>query len=319
VARNVRVLILALLCVLAVTLAAATLTNPVEDSPGSAGGASPFEEQPEDPPNEETGSESDTTKRNEKGGESVLEFGLGCVPFLLTPEFILGAIAVIALVVWFLKRRENYAYAFAIVLPLVLFLMPLWWTMTDCGESKIDSGGGVPGALENVTEPAKVGGTASETTQQLMTPLVLLGLLLVVAVVLAYLTLRASGDDTVEPEETTPEVTEETDEEAALEALGAAAGEAADRIEAPADVDNEVYRAWREMTEHLHVDNPDSSTPAEFEAAARDAGMSREDVERLTALFRDVRYGGESPTEDLEQEAVDALRAIEETYAGGED
>jgi hypothetical protein len=319
VARNVRVLILALLCVLAVTLAAATLTNPVEDSPGSAGGQSPFQEQPEDPKNEETGSESDSTNPDEKAGESMLEFGLGCVPFLMTPEFILGAIATIVLLVWFLKRREGYAYAFAIVLPLVLFAMPLWWTMTDCGESNINPAGGTSGALENVTDPAKVGGTASETTQQLMTPLVLLGLLLVVAVVLAYLTLRASGDDTVEPEETTPEVTEATDDEAALEALGAAAGKAADRIEEPADVDNEVYRAWREMTEHLHVENPDASTPAEFEAAARDAGMSRDHVERLTSLFLDVRYGGESPTEDRETEAVEALRAIEETYAGGED
>jgi len=83
-------------------------------------------------------------------------------------------------------------------------------------------------------------------------------------------------------------------------------------------VENEVYRAWREMTGHLDVENPESSTPAEFAAAAESVGMDDAHVAELTDLFREVRYGGAAATDDREQRAIDALRAIESTY-GGED
>lgn len=316
-ARNVRVLILALLCVLAVSLAAATLTNPVHDTPGSAGSDAPIQDDPMNEPSESgTGGPAESPD-NEAGGE-MIDIGLGCIEFLMSPTFIVGALTAIVLLTWLLKRRENIAYALAIVGPLVLFLLPVWWAVTDCGGPISGSEGGGRGAIMNYTDPTNIGGTASETTQQLMSPMVLLGLLIVLAGLLAYLTLRASGDDTVETEETSPELDQETEDEAALEALGAAAGEAADRIQEPTDVNNEVYRAWREMTHHLNVENPDASTPTEFADAARDAGMSGDHVERLTDLFRDVRYGGREPTEDREQEAVDALRVIEETYAGGD-
>jgi hypothetical protein len=79
---------------------------------------------------------------------------------------------------------------------------------------------------------------------------------------------------------------------------------------------NEIYRAWLEMTRHLAVDRPRSSTPTEFAEAAVDAGMAREDVRELTDLFELVRYGGEAPTPDRVDRARDALRRIERTYGG---
>jgi hypothetical protein len=100
-------------------------------------------------------------------------------------------------------------------------------------------------------------------------------------------------------------------------AIAAAAGSAADRIEHTGEVDNEVYRAYREMTADLDVLNPASATPAEFRAAALEAGLAREDVDELTAVFEDVRYGGEAPTEERERRAVDALRRIERTDGDG--
>nr|WP_303647825.1 DUF4129 domain-containing protein [Haloarchaeobius amylolyticus] len=102
-----------------------------------------------------------------------------------------------------------------------------------------------------------------------------------------------------------------------MAAVGAAAGRAADRLEDTTAVDNEVYRAWREMTTHLDVPDPQSSTPAEFAEAAVAAGMTREQVDELTALFEEVRYGGEAPTSDRETRAIDALRAIEAAHATG--
>lgn len=101
-----------------------------------------------------------------------------------------------------------------------------------------------------------------------------------------------------------------------LSAIGRVAGEAADRLEGAASVENEVYRAWKRMTELLDVDDPDVRTPGEFRRAAVRAGMAPGDVDELTRLFEAVRYGDRQVTDDRERRAVDALRRIEETYAG---
>jgi len=106
----------------------------------------------------------------------------------------------------------------------------------------------------------------------------------------------------------------DADEHEDVEDLRTAAGRAADRIERAAAVDNEIYRAWVEMTEYLDVEHPESSTPREFEAAAVDAGIDADVVAELTGLFERVRYGDEPPTEATEARAVDALRSMEDAY-----
>lgn len=98
--------------------------------------------------------------------------------------------------------------------------------------------------------------------------------------------------------------------------VGAAAGAAADRIENQADpsVENAVYDAWYKMTTYLPVEEPETSTPGEFAAAAITTGIDRGDVEELTSLFESVRYGPESATPLTERRAVEILRRIEATY-----
>lgn len=109
---------------------------------------------------------------------------------------------------------------------------------------------------------------------------------------------------------------EATDDDAAI---GEAAGRAADRIEAAeAGAENEVYRAWREMADGVDVGNPRTSTPAEFAAAAVDAGLDPDRVEELTELFEAVRYGDRPVTEERERRAVAALREIERQHGGDE-
>jgi len=103
-----------------------------------------------------------------------------------------------------------------------------------------------------------------------------------------------------------------------LTQVGEAAGDAADRIESEAEVSNEVYRAWREMVQHLNVSDPDTTAPDEFEAYAISAGMDPTDVSELTQLFEDVRYGEFDPGE-REERAVAALRRIEAAYADDEE
>jgi hypothetical protein len=113
---------------------------------------------------------------------------------------------------------------------------------------------------------------------------------------------------------------EEDDEEtdAAVGDVAATAGAAADRIETAADVDNEVFRAWQEMTDHLEIPHPESSTTGEFAQAAIEAGMNRDDVLDLKGLFDEVRYGTADPSTDREERAVAVLRRIEDAY-GDED
>jgi hypothetical protein len=164
--------------------------------------------------------------------------------------------------------------------------------------------------------PAASGSTGlNQTGQVLSTPSALLGLVLVVAVAGSVLLLFLSTGDA---EEQIPEAETDVDESAPdVAAIGRAAGDAADRIKADADLTNEVYRAWGEMTRLLDVPHPRSSTAGEFAEAAVDAGMAREDVAELTALFEDVRYGGAEATTEREERALAALRRIESTYAEG--
>lgn len=149
----------------------------------------------------------------------------------------------------------------------------------------------------------------TQAVSTILSPPVLAGVVLVVVVgALVYLSV-VSGDrgslDVGDPAPT---------DAADLDGVGKAAGDAADRIERQADVSNAVYRAWREMVRHLHVPNPDATTPDEFETRAIEAGMNPRDVSELTRLFEDVRYGEYTPA-DRESRAVDALRRIEDAYA----
>ncbi len=112
-----------------------------------------------------------------------------------------------------------------------------------------------------------------------------------------------------------PDAVEEGAADPGVAALGSIAGAAADRIENSSEAENEVYRAWAAMVDHLAVDRPEATTPGEFADAAVDAGMAREDVTALTELFEEVRYGERDPGARAEL-AVDTLRRIEERYAG---
>ncbi|WP_114577282.1 DUF4129 domain-containing protein [Saliphagus sp. LR7] len=106
------------------------------------------------------------------------------------------------------------------------------------------------------------------------------------------------------------EESDDPDDEEPLETVAEAAGAAADRLEGDA-VENDVHRAWREMTRALSVSNRRARTTGEFARAAVRAGIDERDVEILTELFEDVRYGGREPTEDDERRAIKALRRIE--------
>jgi hypothetical protein len=317
--RNVRALIIALLCVLAVSLAAATLANP-QDTAGTGGGpgggtggdAGTADEQGNEG---EDGADIDD---NPLAGKEPIQLGGACIPFLLSPAFA-GFLLVAYGLIGFLAYRTRGLVPAVLVLFVitVLVVTPSWLLFTDCGsQTENDQDGTLLPELPSGPSQGgeATGGSGDET---LFSPPRVLAVLFVLAIVLGLVAFRATGDS--DPVDTSPieEPVSETDDEA-LGAVGAVAGDAADRILEDADVENEVYRAWREMTDHLDVRNPETSTPSEFADVARDAGMDDAHVDELTDLFRDVRYGGADVTPEREQQAVDALRAIEASYGGGD-
>jgi len=139
--------------------------------------------------------------------------------------------------------------------------------------------------------------------------------LLVIGVAIVGVALVARRQRGARQDDSAADTDEDTSQAAAV---GRAAGRAADRIEATG-LDNEVYRAWGEMTQLLDVDDPETNTPREFEAAAVEAGMERADVEELTDLFERVRYGEYTAASADEQRAVELLRHIESTYTEGDE
>lgn len=76
-----------------------------------------------------------------------------------------------------------------------------------------------------------------------------------------------------------------------------------------------VREAWADMTELVPVRNPETATAAEYARRAVDDGLPAAPVERLTALFREVRYGGRPDSE----ERVTAARRALDALTGGEE
>jgi len=83
------------------------------------------------------------------------------------------------------------------------------------------------------------------------------------------------------------------------------------------DIDSlSVQETWALLADRVSVSDPETATPGEYARRAIDSGLPAEPVRRLTVLFREVTYGGESPTEERTQSARDALRQL---LDGGDD
>lgn len=178
--------------------------------------------------------------------------------------------------------------------------------LISCPES--DAGLAAPSDLGSVFSRAGTDiPTPMPTNRWLLVGAVLLG---VIALGVVVHRLSLSGSDEGGRGFSVPLISRPAQPETDLAGVAAAAGGAADRLTGEATVDNEVYRAWREMTAHLNVDRPEASTPGEFEAAAIEAGLAPADVRSLTRVFEAVRYGEADPDVHA-AEAAAALRRIE--------
>ncbi|WP_144902089.1 DUF4129 domain-containing protein [Halobellus captivus] len=308
-AETARKIAFALLAVAALAGAAATIDSTVTGGSGGFGGSAGAPESSGNEPVVDLPQSSGTFE-----GKPI------CVPVLARPPVVVGLAALLLIGHYAVYRRTGtstsvVATAVAVGLPAVA----LWGILTACQRDlsfefpRLGFGGGFP-----IGGGTGGFGTGATGDGAIATPTLLFGLLLLVAlagavVLLVLSTASGGGDDADGTADSTPD---EPDPD--VEGVGEVAGAAADRIEGDADVGNEVYRAWVEMTAHLDVARPESSTPGEFAAAAVGAGMDADDVGELTRLFEAVRYGDERVTDERAERAVTALRRIESAYAGEE-
>ena len=227
------------------------------------------------------------------------------IPFLAELFTVLGILFVlVVLVALFRHWRRFFRVAVAVLAISFVLAVLLQGAPLDLSPQPASS---AATPVENVS----AGGGGSETGTADGPSLLSVVLLLAAGVAVLGTALAASrrSDDS--------EDSASADAESAgnsATALGRAAGRAADRIEETTTLDNEVYRAFREMTTHLDVSDPETTTAREFERAAVEAGMRRDDVAALTDLFERARYDEYSVDAGDEQRAVELLRRIEERY-----
>ncbi|MFC7070559.1 DUF4129 domain-containing protein [Halobaculum lipolyticum] len=300
---------LALLAVLALGVAAATLDSATTTASGGFGAGSA--------PDQEgigNGDDGPVGLGGDGGGGQELSVSV-CVDFLTEPLVQAALLAVVGVFLAAMYRTtRSWLVSGLFVLSALFPFGVLYLALISCGSDPTNLALSAASRAANASLPGGAGSAGTNAAGEAVSaPTALVGLLLLVAIAGSVLLLFVStGDDDDDLAEPAPEppAPERRAE------VGARAGEAADRLESDADLENEVYRAWREMTAALAVDNPRSTTPAEFADAAVDAGMAREDVTALTEAFEAVRYGGAEATPEREAAAVAALRRIEEAYAG---
>ncbi|TKX85801.1 DUF4129 domain-containing protein [Halorubrum sp. SS5] len=302
----------ALLALVALGVAAATLNTAVDTGSGGFGGGGG--EAPS--VGSDTGDPGVLSSSGEAGEFSAS--GL-CFPSLREPPAVLALLVGLTLLAAITYR--DTASPFASVAVASVMGAPvgvLFWVLSTCRSvaESVTVSLGLGGNGTSILPAGAVGGAGVGGGEGAASaPQILFALVVVVAVIASVAALLLAGGDDETDGDAAARAEEPAEEPPDLDAIGRTAGEAADRIES-SDADNEVYRAWRDMTDVLDVDRPASSTPAEFATAAVDAGVDEEPVTALTEVFERVRYGGEDATDDRERRAVEALRRIEERHGG---
>ncbi|SNZ12679.1 protein of unknown function [Natronoarchaeum philippinense] len=307
--KSLRTLAIALLCVLALVGAAATLETVQSGSDSGSGGFL-------------GGQEGDST--GPIGGQDRTAAGANgqlveptCVVSGPSPAIIWAGVAATVVAGALVARRFGLAVTAVVAAALVPLALLLGLVLTSgCPEA---STGPLPSATAASNGGGGGGGAGGGGSGEMLAvaiPALALLSVLLIAIGGGLVSLLFSTDEESSPDESVERVDDDGERRAEV---GRAAGRAAERLDDADDFENEVYRAWREMADSLPVDHPGSSTPGEFAMAAREIGIDEADVDELTDVFEIVRYGGRDPTPDREERAVAALRRIEDEYRGDAD
>ncbi len=300
------------LAIVALGTAAATLESAVPSGGGEGGGG--FGSGPVD------GSGSGSGPSPLLPGDFAGEVSPFCFPILREPLVVAGIGLLFAGLFTYIYRDTDDVFSAFVVCGVAAIPTGIAWTvLAFCGDPIGSATGGGDLGFSGSTEPTNDtqfplfgGGSGEASGTAVSAPTIAILLLLGIALLGGLAVLLASRGDDGNAEIDLPE--SPTTTEGDVTAIARAAGRAADRIAADVPIDNEVFRAWGAMTEALDIESPETTTPAAFERAAVDAGMDTDDVAELRRVFEEVRYGGETPSEERERRAISALRRIEGTY-----
>jgi hypothetical protein len=104
----------------------------------------------------------------------------------------------------------------------------------------------------------------------------------------------------------------------ALDTLAQEAQQALSRLQGGHNLKDTIMRCYAEMSQTLQkergLQRQQAMTPREFESYLAQSGFRDEHIRQLTRLFESVRYGGKTPGQREEQEAVACLQAIVQAY-----
>lgn len=282
--------LVALVGILSVGLVAASLRTPIEASTSSGSGMG-------------------------GGGGAVqpTSVGFGEAPLFLEVLFVLGVAFVAVLgAIYVVTHPGEMLVRVVGVIVLALIMVGLIAVITHLIGTGAEGVATEPGPSNaNSGDPGAGGDEGGTLPGQILYGVILLVTFFVVFGVSLLFTRSATSSDGDAIDDPEPDVSGDTPAE-----LADAAGRAADRIGTAdgADLENEVYRAWFEMTQLLDVERPETSTPGEFADAATAAGLRDEHVRSLTDLFESVRYGSTETTPEVERRAVETLQRIESVY-----
>lgn len=231
-----------------------------------------------------------------------------CIPWLQSLRGILGVLALVLAALGAVYWRYNFSTAFLSGNAIVPPVSAAYFFLTNCASGGTGGGGVFHGIVSDVigTTGGSAGGIPIPPEYLVFAAL---GVVAVAALAMAVVVR--------EPATVKPEIDRHEAPTVNAAAFAGAAGRAADRIEAAnAPVDNAVYRAWLEMTRLLQLTDAETTTPREFANRAVEVGLAKSDVEELTALFTEVRYGGQA-AELREGRAVEILRTVQASYGPG--
>lgn len=299
-----RPIVIGLLSILALSLAAATLTSPVDvDGDLGVGGEA---DRPEPGEGQEIGVPIDTADSDEIGG---LPTGVCVEPLTaIPPEALLGAFILLGVVLALLVRGPGVAVV-AVVVGFWTIVAAIVLLTAGCpdgfiGDSLITGGDSI-----DFEEGTPLTEETNGSAQPVSVPSLLL--LAVVAIGLVGIVLGLRGSDS----DTTEEAVEENEESTKRTRPASVRTGTTDAAATVDDLppENAIYEAWSAFATSLEVSRPRSKTPAEYAAAATAAGHDERAVRELTGVFQAVRYGLVAPTPARKADAVAALETIADT------
>lgn len=311
-----RKLVIPLLAIIAISLAAATLTSPTAVGGIGTGDENNPSEGLQSPADQPGGPGFSISFADGPAGDlgSVAPLiNLPCFEFLADDQFLTGALITLVILAYILYKIAGVLVPIGLYVVAAAPVILLYRIFTACvpvdqsqvalfslGSSTVANATSISLPLPGLGGAETAAGTVEPTSVFLF---ILLGVGLLIAIIILY---ESTGDDV--QSNVTPRTS--TGIPWQISTKSVESSQSLPHIENSVIADNKIYQAWKKMTEDVDISRPNSSGPREYARKAIEEGKHPGAVERLTALFEETRYGTKQPSPESETEAEEALEEI---------